>query len=256
MINTRFAAAPNILACNASRTVFGESMTKATEETAARGSNWIAEDIAAAIAARRLPPGTKLREEALSRVYAVSRTKIRSALLILSNSKLINIVPDKGAFVSQPTETEAREIFAARRIIEAAVAKEFAAKAKRADYRMLEAHLKNERNALSGQDSKMRSQLLGDFHVLLAQVAGNKVLTEILQELVARSSLITMLYQSDRDAVCSSQEHVEFLEAAKAGKTDKAIKLLLDHLDHVESALQFDPVAENTRKDLVAALLA
>lgn len=231
-------------------------MAKTTEEAGTKGSNWIAEDIAAAIAARRLPPGTKLREEALSRVYAVSRTKIRSALLILSNSKLINIVPDKGAFVSQPTETEAREIFAARRIIEASIAKEFVAKAKRADYKMLEAHLKNERNALSGQDSKMRSQLLGDFHVLLAQVVGNQVVTDILQELVARSSLITMLYQSDRDAVCSSQEHVEFLEAAKAGKADKAVKLLLEHLAHVESALHFDPVVENTKKDLVAALLA
>jgi DNA-binding GntR family transcriptional regulator len=232
-------------------------MTKAGEEAAAaKGSKWIADDIAAAIAARKLPPGTKLREEALSRVYAVSRTKIRAALLILSKDKLIDIVPDKGAFVGQPTETEAREIFAARRIIEGALAKEFVAKAKPADYRMLERHLKNERSALSSQDSKMRSQLLGDFHVLLAQVVGNQVLTEILQELVARSSLITMLYQSDRDAACSSDEHVEFLEAAKAGKTDKAVRLLVEHLDHVEAALQFDSGTMDGRRDLIASLLA
>src|SRR3978361_2047119 len=65
----------------------------------ARSSAEIAEHIAAAIAARKLPPGTKLREEDVSRVYSVSRTKIRAALLILSKDKLINIVPDKGAFV-------------------------------------------------------------------------------------------------------------------------------------------------------------
>jgi hypothetical protein len=62
----------------------------------------IAEHMAAAIVARQLPPGTRLREEALCRLYGVSRTKIRAALLILSKDKLIRMVPDKGAFVSQP----------------------------------------------------------------------------------------------------------------------------------------------------------
>lgn len=215
----------------------------------------IANDIAEAIAARKLPPGTKLREEALSRLYSVSRTKIRAALLILSKDNLINIVPDKGAFVSQPSETESREIFAARRMIEAALAREFVAKAKPADYKMLEKHLKEERSALSHVPNKMRQQLLGDFHVLLADVVGNQVLKEIVRELVGRSSLITMLYQSDRDAVCSSDEHTAFLEAAKAGDADKAATLMLHHLAHVEAALDFDASASPAKKDLVSALL-
>jgi DNA-binding GntR family transcriptional regulator len=230
-------------------------MTSKEETAPVRSSAWIAENIAAAIAARQLPPGTRLREEALSRVYSVSRTKIRAALLILSKDKLIDMVPDKGAFVSQPTEREAREIFSARRLIEGALAREFIAKAKASDYKALERHLRSERAALAAPDSKRRSQLLGDFHVLLAQTVGNQVLTEILQELVARSSLITMLYQSERDAVCSADEHVEFLEAAKAGKTDKAVKIMIAHLAHVEAALQFG-TGSSASKDLVSALLA
>ncbi len=229
--------------------------TTTTKDAAARSAAWIAEDIAAAIAARRLPPGTRLREEALSRVYSVSRTKIRAALLSLSKDKLIEIVPDKGAFVSQPTESEARDIFAARRIIEAGLAREFVARAKPSDYKALERHLKSERQAVSRRDSKVRSQLLGDFHVLIAQVAGNRVLTEILQELIARSSLITMLYQSDQDAVCSSDEHAEFLDAARAGDAAKAVRLVVAHLHHVEDALQFAPGQDDGKKDLVAALL-
>lgn len=218
-------------------------------------SNEIASDIADAIAARKLPPGTKLREEALSRLYSVSRTKIRAALLILSKDKLINIVPDKGAFVSQPSERESRDIFAARRVIESAMVREFVAKAKAADYRALEKHLKAERSALANIPSKMRSELLGDFHVLLADVVGNAVLTEIVKELVGRSSLITMLYQSERDAVCSSDEHMAFLEAAKAGDADKATAIMMQHLSHVEAALRFDGSATEGRKNLVTALL-
>ncbi|MEC5159418.1 DNA-binding GntR family transcriptional regulator [Janthinobacterium sp. CG_23.3] len=233
------------------------NINAASEEKQSTGdsSNEIAHDIAEAIAARKLPPGTKLREEALCRLYSVSRTKIRAALLILSKDKLINIIPDKGAFVSQPSETESRDIFAARRIIETALAREFVAKAKPADYKMLERHLKAERNALSSDSTKVRSQLLGDFHVLLADVVGNQVLKEIVRELVGRSSLITMLYQSDRDAVCSSDEHTDFLEAAKAGDADKAAHLMLHHLSHVEAALQFDGRASEGKKDLVSALL-
>jgi DNA-binding GntR family transcriptional regulator len=222
----------------------------------AASSGDIANHIAEAIAARKLPPGTKLREEALCRMYSVSRTKIRAALLSLSKDKLIQIVPDKGAFVSQPSEQESRDIFAARRLIEGALAREFVAKARPANYRMLEQHLKAERKALAGdQNSKQRSQLLGDFHVLLADVVGNHVLTEILRELVARSTLITMLYQSDRDAVCSSDEHATFLEAAKAGDAERAASLMLHHLSHVEAALRFDGSAAEGRRDLVTALL-
>ena len=217
-------------------------------------SNEIANHIAAAITARKLPPGTKLREEALCRLYSVSRTKIRAALLILSKDKLINMVPDKGAFVSQPSETESRDIFAARRLIEAALAREFVAKARPADYKMLEKHLKIERSVL-GENPKVRSQLLGDFHVLLAAVVGNHVLKEIVHELVSRSSLITMLYQSDRDAVCSSDEHIKFLEAARAGDADLAARLMVEHLSHVEAALKFDGSASEGKKDLVTALL-
>jgi DNA-binding GntR family transcriptional regulator len=232
------------------------SKSDTTNPVPARSSASIADDIAAAIAARKLPPGTKLREEALSRVYSVSRTKIRAALLILSKDKLINIVPDKGAFVSQPTEAEARDVFAARRIIEAALAAEFVARARPADYARLEKHIRSERAAVSKKDSKVRSRLLGDFHVLLAQVVGNQVLTEILEELVARSSLITMLYQSVRDAACSSDEHVAFLQAARAGDAQKAVALMQDHLGHVEAALRFDGGGETAAIDLVAGLLS
>lgn len=227
----------------------------ATEEKQSSGasSKDIADDIASAIAARKLPPGTKLREEALSRLYHVSRTKIRAALLILSKDKLIQIVPDKGAFVSQPSEKESRDIFAARRIIEGALAREFVAKATPADYRKLEKHLEAERRSLEG-DHKVRSQLLGDFHVVLAEVVGNEVVREMLHELVARSSLITMLYQSDRDAACSADEHADFIAAARSGDADRAAEVMLAHLTHVEAALRFD---SDTRhgKDLVSALL-
>jgi DNA-binding GntR family transcriptional regulator len=214
----------------------------------------IARDIASAIVSHRLPPGTRLREEALARAYGVSRTKIRAALLMLSKDKLIRTVPDKGAFVSKPSAAEAREIFSVRRILESAMAREFVARAKPADFKRIEQHLKQERKAVAGNDVQLRNRLLGDFHILLAEVAGNSLLTEMLRELSARSAIITVLYQSTVDAACSSDEHHAFLEAAREGDAESACRLMVEHLDHVEQGLDFEANTQGD-SDLVAALL-
>ncbi|MFY3551983.1 GntR family transcriptional regulator [Achromobacter insolitus] len=215
----------------------------------------IAKEIAAAIVAHKLPPGTRLREEALAGVYQVSRTKIRAALLMLSKDKLIHIVPDKGAFVSKPDANEAREVYAVRRILEAALAREFVARATAVDYRRIEAHLAEERKALDSSDVQERNRLLGHFHILLAEAVGNSVLTGMLRELSARSAVIAMLYQSSHDASCSSQEHHAFIEAARAGDADRACMLMDQHLEHVQTALNFKD-GGRSGSDLVSALLS
>jgi DNA-binding GntR family transcriptional regulator len=223
----------------------------------------IATDIAAAIVDKRLPPGTRLREEALGRVYAVSRTKIRAALLVLWRDKLIEMVPDKGAYVSKPSVEEARQLFAVRRVLEAEVVRLFMARAKPADYRELEQHVRFERNALGSHataaTAPARERLLGDFHVLLAEACGNQVLAEMVRELVARSSLIAMLYQSSNDATCSTHEHADFLQVCRKGDVEVAVQHMVDHLHRVEATLKLDPAAasgERSADDLVKALLS
>ena len=211
-----------------------------TETTAADiSSEGIADDIAQAIVAHRLPPGTKLREEALAKVYGVSRTKIRAALLMLAKDKLIRMEPDRGAFVAKPDETEAREVFAVRRVLEVALAREFIAKATPADYKRLEKHLAEEHKvAASAQlaDVPRRNRLMADFHLLLADVVGNSVLKEMLRER-------------------SSDEHTAFLEAAKRGDVEGAIALMEEHMAHTEASLKFESPGGRAT-DLVAALLA
>lgn len=221
-----------------------------------RTSEEIAGDIAAAIAERRLPPGAKLKEEALARLYSVSRTKIRAALLMLSKDELIRIVPEKGACVSKLSEREALEIFAVRRILEEALAREFVQKADEAAYRRLEEHMAAERQALASNDTQLRTRLLGDFHILLAEIAGNQVLLDILRKLLARTSLAAMQSQSNHAATCSSDEHKLFIEAAKSGDADRAVGLMLRHLDHVKETLCTDYREPAGKKDLVRALLA
>lgn len=216
----------------------------------------IAQDIATAIVEKRLPPGTWLREEALGRVYAVSRTKIRAALLMLAKDKLVETVPDKGSFVSQPSVQEAREVFSVRRLLESEVTRLVVARATRRDYQRLEQHVQVERSTLKAPAAgAVREKLLGDFHVALAEVSGHKVLTELVTELVARSSLIAMLYQSHNDPHCSSDEHAHFLQVCRSGNADAAVAEMLAHLNRVEASLNLDQGQPDRQLDLVKALL-
>ncbi|MBS0445585.1 MAG: GntR family transcriptional regulator [Proteobacteria bacterium] len=217
----------------------------------------IAREITAAIAAKKLPPGTWLREEALGRVYAVSRTKIRAALLLLSKDKLIEMIPDKGAFVSRPSVDEARQVFAVRRLLESEVVRLYVQSATAADNAALQQHIRVERAMhAGGAEGSLQEKLLGDFHVALAERCGNPVLADLVRELVGRSSLITMLYSSDNDPACATDEHEAFLTIAGRGDADAAIANMVEHLVRVESSLHLAEDGPARPMDLVKALLA
>ena len=66
-----------------------------------------------AIYEQRIKPGTKLGEEALAGVFSVSRGHIRRVLQALSHQKVVELIPNRGAFVTKPTEADARDIFSA-----------------------------------------------------------------------------------------------------------------------------------------------
>ena len=101
-------------------------------------------------------------------------------------------------------------------------------------------HIKQEREAVTQGDITGRTELLGDFHVRMAELMGNTVLAQILGELISRCALITLMYQSRRQAQHSSDEHEGLVQAMAAGDTEQAVRLMHEHLDHVEASLTFD----------------
>lgn len=56
-----------------------------------------------AIVEHQLPPGSKLPEEALAEVFAVSRTGIRKVLQRLAAVQLVTLTPKRGAHVTSPS---------------------------------------------------------------------------------------------------------------------------------------------------------
>lgn len=201
----------------------------------------IVDALTRAIVEHRLQPGTKLAEQKLADHFGVSRTLVRQALFQLVQKHLVRMEPARGAFVAAPTVEEARQVFQVRRLLEAEMVREFLRNSTPARLKALREHVAQEKAALSGNgDASEQQQLLGDFHVRMAELAGNAVLAQILRDLVSRSSLITLMYQRDSFTAHSQEEHAELLKALAAKDEKRAVKLMDEHLRHVEASLAFD----------------
>ncbi|MCO8251448.1 GntR family transcriptional regulator [Comamonas thiooxydans] len=200
----------------------------------------IAESLTKAIVEHRLMPGTKLPEQKLANHFGVSRTLVRQALFQASQNRLIKLEPTRGAFVATPSVEEARQVFAVRRMLEAEMVRSFVKQSSAAKIRALKQHVAAEKKAMEANDVGQRTELLGDFHVRMAELMGNEVLAQLLGELISRCALITLMYQSASAAEHSHEEHADIVTALAAGDAEHAVQLMQLHLDHMEEGLSFN----------------
>lgn len=202
--------------------------------------------ILTAILEQRLGPGTKLGEDEIGSLYGVSRTIVRGALQSLAHEGIVVMERNRGAFVARPTVAEAREVFEARRLIEQATTRLATERRDAAAIRRLEAHLAAEKQASEAGDEPTAIRLSGEFHIELARIGGHRLYEGFLAELVARSSLIILLYRR-RDPGCGPEHHARLVEAVEAGRTEEAVELMDHHLAEILADLDLSDRLDTPR---------
>jgi DNA-binding GntR family transcriptional regulator len=208
----------------------------------------------AAIFEHRLPPGTKLGEDRLAAIFGVSRARIRRVLPRLAHDGVVQLEPNRGAFVAKPTVHEARDVFEARRVIEPAIVQRLLQKPDRRNLvTRLRQHVAAERHARVANDTRAIVRLSGEFHILLAEMAGNAAFTRAMRELATLTCLIIALYDKPSVPHCLGDEHAAIVDALAAGQAKRLAQLVVEHLDHVEAGLDL-AVADEGPVDLAAAL--
>lgn len=215
----------------------------------------IAERVVEAILAQKLAPGERLGEQDLAENFGVSRTMVREALMQLQARGFVEVQSRRGWYVVQPSAEEARDAFAARRIVEAGILAE-AGRPLSKVIRKLREHIADEKRAIAGADAATRAFLLADFHVCLADQMGHRLLVDVLRDLTARTTLAATLFQSKHEAGQSCAEHAAIVAALEAGDTKRARQLMLDHIGNVEEALQAEAEAAPGADERLRATLA
>lgn len=223
---------------------------RAARPVPAGATERIVASVTTAIVERRLMPGTKLSEQRLADIFAVSRTLVRQALNQLSRDRLVTLERARGAFVAQPGVDEAREVLEVRGLLESALVRQLCARISDRQIAELRAHLRVEAAAWARTDVPGRTRLLAEFHAMLARMLGNEVLAQLLLDLLGRSSLIALMYPSAHSTDHSLQEHAQIVDALEKRDARLAAKLMAQHLSAVEKNLRLDPHT----LDLAAAL--
>ena len=218
------------------------------------GKARIAERVMESILARKVRPGERLGEQELADLFGVSRTLVREALMQLQARGFVEVRPRMGWYVVEPSFDQARETYAARRVIEPGMLRD-AGRPLQSALRRLRQHVAEERKAIASADAATRSVLLADFHVCLAECLGNRLLTAMMVDLSARTTLASALYQSASEAQVSNDDHAAIVAALADGDTARAERLMREHIDVLEARLDESLAGSGTARERLHAAL-
>lgn len=190
-----------------------------------------------AILEHRIAPASRFTEESLAETFGVSRSVIRRVLTRLSHQHVILLRPNQRAQVAAPDAQQTRQILEARRLTEVTVVQLACAQATSLHIRQLRELIARERECIERDQRGPAIRLSGEFHMQLAAMAGNGPLAQFLNGLVPLTSLVIAQYEAQACTYCTWQEHGAIVDAVEQRDSNAAVRLLTQHLDHLESKL-------------------
>lgn len=208
-----------------------------------------------AVLEHRLPPGTKLVEDRLAELFETSRAQVRDVLARLAEEGVVTTIPNRGAFIASPSPEETREVFEARRLIEPALVRRFIERRDTDAVARLRALVQDEERARARQDRPAMVRLAGEFHIRLAEYAGNRMLARSMRALATLTCLAIFLYDAPHATACREDEHELLLNALARRRAERAAELMLEHLNHIEASLDLKTPRDEV-VNLAEALMA
>lgn len=195
--------------------------------------------IEAMILGGELPPGTKLDEQVLAQRFEVSRTPIREALRQLAATGLIELKPNRGAFVTIVTPERLEEMFVAMAELEATCARLAAMSMSPIERRSLQ--------RLHERMAEMATRDLHEdfveanesFHALIYRGAHNSLLEEATVSLRRRvAAYRRSQFRTPGRLARSHAEHDAVVKAVISGDPARAHATMLHHVDLVEASFE------------------
>lgn len=206
------------------------------------------EQICNALLQGKLRSGTQLRERHLAEVFGLTRGAVRKVLARLSAEGKIESIPNRGAFVPQPSSSQVRALYDARKAVEAGLAGLLAKSVTSAQLQTLRSHTLKQRDTQSNpRETTVR--LSGEFHIKLAQLLGSPHLVEVVTNLMSRTQVLIALFEPESHAGCAPEEHDKITDALESGDTQRAFEVMLWHLCEVEQRI-LDHLEQQENPDL------
>ncbi|WP_322844871.1 GntR family transcriptional regulator [Pseudomonas sp. B33.4] len=190
-----------------------------------------------AILEQRINPDSRFTEDSLKVMFCVSRADVRRVLKQLSLEQVIVLRANHRPRVAAPDREQTRQALHARRLVENTLVRLACQRPQAEGLKRLRGLIEREREAVEQDRRGAAIRLSGEFHLHLAQMAGNVPLAHFLGSLVPLTSLAIARSGGQTHSCCAWQEHLALVEAVERGDASKAGMLMNQHLDHLEQTL-------------------
>lgn len=191
----------------------------------------VAQKLRGAIMSGNLKPGQRLVERELCEMMGVSRPSIREALRLLEADGLVNTVPHRGPMVSTISLDEARQLYAARAVLEGYAGRECARLHDPAVVRRIGDALTRLKAALAGPDMIAILEAKTDFYAALIGGCQNTFIERMLKPLHDRITLLRITSMSQPKRINKSLREVTAIwRAIQSGDEDLAERCCVDHV--------------------------
>ncbi|WP_376873483.1 GntR family transcriptional regulator [Albirhodobacter sp. R86504] len=212
----------------------------------------VQEALRQAIIEQRLAPGMRLPEDTIGESFGTSRTIAREALQRLAVEGLVELRPNRGAFVANPSLEEGRDVFVVRHGLERMVVRHLAGNLTPSQIKTLREMLHQEELA-AAQNEAMAIRLAGEFHLKLAEMTHNHLLIRYLTETISRCSLVLAMYGRPHSVDCGIEEHRQIIEALIAGDVERSTGLMEHHLEEVAGRALLEPRKTESLQDVLSS---
>ncbi len=188
-----------------------------------------------------LEPGSPLDEVRLSERFKMSRTPIREALLRLAADGLVTTLPNRNTIVAVIDFATLPTYFEALTLMYRVTTRGAAGKRNAKVMARVHARQKEFSDAVAAHDAYAMIEANREFHVAIAELAGNPYYTTFFARLLDEGRRILRLYYSTFDDRLPRQyvdEHEEMIAAIEAGDVERADRLAIDHAAQIVRQIQ------------------
>lgn len=175
-------------------------------------------------------PGELLVESGLAEELGTGRTPVREALKMLACENLVVIIPQRGIYVADISLTDLQEIAELRLAVEGLAAQLAAQRITPQQLERLRS-LTHQLAHTAPDDVEKLMEIDRQFHLTVAEAAGNKHLADVIVSLYDKSLRLWRLALTRVGALASSIErHEELLDALEYGNAAKAAEIMQEHV--------------------------
>ena len=213
----------------------------------------IYDDLKKQILTLELEPGAALDEVSLSEHYRISRTPLREILRGLAGEGCVDIVNNRGAYVSSMSHKVLRDFFVTAPMIYSAVGRLAAQNARTPQIEQIRDIQSKFRAAIEAESSADMVYWNQCFHALMGQMADNPYLKPSYDRLLIDHARISQTFYRPRDTQMAARmysalsHHDQMIAAIEAGDSQAVVDLIVEHWelsrDLIEYFVKPDPLA-------------